>query len=46
MVVFAILAGFMLVSLIMLRRIDIIDFREQSNENMTFVEKAVIASEG
>ena len=44
-VVFGILAAFMLISLIMLRRINVDEFQEQSENRPSLVEKAAVASD-
>ncbi|MFN2195597.1 MAG: BCD family MFS transporter [Anaerolineales bacterium] len=45
MTVFAILAGFMLVSLLLLRWVDVQRFRDQANEELSLIERTAIAIE-
>ena len=42
-VVFAILAGFLFVSLLVLRRVNIESFREQADEDISMIERAAMA---
>lgn len=43
--VFGILAGFMLISLLVLRRVDVQRFKEQADEELSTIERAAIAAD-
>lgn len=45
MTVFAVLAGFMLVSLFLLRRVNVERFRQEAEEEMSLIERAAVAAD-
>jgi BCD family chlorophyll transporter-like MFS transporter len=46
MTVFAVLAGFMLLSLFLLRRVNVNRFREQASDELSLIDRAAVAADG